>query len=271
MQSGANLTFSEAFKGSHVSAWAFIGALPLIVAISVGVEGLQHVVEFLEGLYRDRAGLRSHAYDVGRMTAGVLKVGWLLLLQFWVARFVVSGSAQAALTYDAVAIRKFSAVMVVGFAMSLVFVLLPVSISAANISGLVAALIFLFAFVTLVVPQIILIPWSVSAALGDPRASFDFASRRSEGSRLWAVLVKLLTPLPLSVLHSGLSYIAVGRAPAVTIGILALDAVVVGILGLVIAASSVMIAKRMAYLDRDMLACGPFANDAQPKVAEAGG
>ena len=258
---GANLTFWAVFRRSYAAAWSFIVALPLIAAVTIGIEGLQHVVEFLEGMYRNRAEMVGHANDVRRMAAGVLKIGWILLLQYWVARFVVSGSARATLAHDPVAIRKFAVVVAVSGAMTLAGIFVPILLLAAHISGLVAALILLFLLVLLFIPQIILIPWSVSAALGDPRASFDFASRRSEGSRLWTVVVYVLTTLPLLGLHYVLGYAAVGQTTGPAIGILVLDAGIVGIMGVVIAANAVMIAERMAFLDSDTLACGPFATN----------
>jgi hypothetical protein len=262
-----NLTLWDGFRRSYAGAWRFVGALPAIAAIAIGVEGLQHVVEFLEGMYRNSVAMHAHASDVGRTAAGVLKIGWLLLLQFWVARFVASGSVQATLAYDAVAVRKFAMVMVVWFVMSVTPVLFPILFVAAHVSGLVAASVLLPLLVLLIIPQIIMIPWSVSAALGDPRASFDFASRRSRGSRLWAVILVVLTSLPLMALHYALSYAAVGRSPPMTIMLLVLDATIVAILGVVIAATWVTIAQKMAGLDGDILACGPFAYGVEDRPA----
>jgi len=254
------LTTWDVIKRSYAGAWKFVSVLPLIAAVTTGVECLQHVVEFLDGMYRDAAGMRAHANDAGRLAAGVLKVSWLLMLEYWVARFVVSQSARVTLIHDATAIRKFAVVMAAGSAMVLTQLFLPIILRAAHISALVSALILLLVFVLLFVPQIILTPWSVSAALGDPRASFDFASRRSEGSRLWAVIVCILTALPLLAVHYVLGYAAVGRPTPEVIGMLAVDAVVVGFLGLVLSACGVMVAQRMAYLDGEALTCGPFAS-----------
>jgi len=38
---GANLTFWAVFKRSYAAAWSFVFALPLIAAITVGVEELR--------------------------------------------------------------------------------------------------------------------------------------------------------------------------------------------------------------------------------------
>lgn len=250
------MTFWTALRRSYSEAWGFILAVPLIAAAAIGFEGLQHAVEYAEGLYVSSAAMHAHGADAGRMIAGVAKVGWLLLLQYWVTRYVVGGSARAAVARDPGAIRQFSLVFTVSAAAGVVQIFLPQLLAAAGVAGRPMVFAILAGMGLSFILGALLVPWAVGAALGTPRA-WSLA-RRAPGSILWAIALGLATGLPLVVVHYAFGYAAVGRPAYLTVAILAVDAVFTSFIGVVAATSQVMIADRMARRAGGRLVYGPL-------------
>ena len=243
-----------AFLRTYSQSWRFLVTLPIIAVAVIGVEGLQHAVEWAIGMYRDIASAKAVQNSPARMLAGSLKVGWLLIVQFWVARFIVSGgSAAATLELEPVAIRKFSWFFVYYFVVTLVILFLP-NVFALGVRRTMSIVVELLALLLIPI-GVTLSPWSVGAANGDPRASPMFALRRSAGSVLWGLALTFLTMLPLMVFHYGLNCAAIGRSPGLAILMLAADAVCIGFLGIVINAAPVPIAERMARRTGDDIEC----------------
>jgi hypothetical protein len=252
------MTFWAAFRQSYALAWRFMLALPILAAVAIGFEGLQHVVEYSSGMYVSSARMHAEANDPARMIAGVLKVGWLLILQYWVTRFAVSGSAKTTLARDAIAIRKFAWFFAFSAVIELVLLFLPGVLSDAGVARRWSAVSGLILAIATLPLGPFLIPWAVGAALGDPRASPMFSFRRTPGSILWAIALGVATSLPILIVHYAFGYGAVGRSPAFTVGLLSVDAVLVSFMGVVFITSQVLIAERMAGRAGDRLSCGPF-------------
>jgi hypothetical protein len=249
------MTLWTAFRQCYVEAWRFMIALPFIAAAVIGFEGLQHVVEWLGGMYRSFAGFKAVADDPGRMIAGLLKVGSIFLLQYWIARFVVSKSIRKTLAFDLTAIRKFGWYFLFGFVLTSINLFVPEFFPEAG-SARRAVSIFLLVVALATFPiGVILIPWGVGAALGDVRASPLFAWSRAKGSILWGSALFVLAHLPLMAAHYALGYGAVGREPPVAILMLVVDALLVSFLSIVVNTSQVLIADRMARRAGDRLEC----------------
>lgn len=247
------MTFWTALRRTYADSWRFVVALPFLAAAIVGFEALQHVVEWRAGMYTSIDAARRVANDPGRMTSGLMKVGWLLILQFWVTRFIVTKSARDTFKAEPVATRKFAWVFALSFGLAVVTLLLPSLFPAGSARKTAAISVAIFQLVTLPL-AIALAPWGVGAAIGDGRASPLFALRRCRGSILWGLALKVAAILPVMAVHYGLGLGAIGKAPRQAVAMLAVDALFVGYLGIVISASEVMVAERMALRAGEVLA-----------------
>ena len=240
------MIFLDAIRRCYADAWRFSHALFPLVAIAVGIEGLQHVVEWREGLYASAAAMGAHAMDPGRMITGGLKVLWLLILAYWTARFVVTGSAQQTLARDPVAVRKFAWVMVLNVLLAVPVLYGPLLLPALGAARRAAQLTLLgFQLVSFPI-GVFLVPWAVGSALGDPRATLAFSFRRATNSFWLGLAVLLLAPLPILALHYALGYAAVGKPSGLAIAYLIFDAPVAALTGVVAGVSQAIVAQRMA-------------------------
>ena len=250
------MTIWTALRQTYGNAWRFLFALPLIAIAVVGFEGLQHLAEWNAGMYGSLAQFKSAAEDPGRMITGSLKVIWLLVIQYWVTRFVAGGgSARVALTLEPVALRKFAWVFLYSVVSAFVILFIPTFYPAGSPAHrTVAVSMALVELVTLPI-GVVLVPWMVGAACGDPRASPIFGIRRAWGSILWGLAVSIVAVLPLMAVHYAFSFYAIGRAPGVTALMLVTDAIVVGFLSVVMCTNQVAIASRMAWRAGETLEC----------------
>ena len=240
------MTLWTATRQTYAEAWRFLIALPIIAVAIVSIEGLQHVVEWRAGFYDSFAGMKAAGQDSGRMVLGALKVGWITLLSYWTTRYFVSRSAGRTAAFDALAVRKFAWVFLFDAVLGLLLLFGPDFFPAVGSARRIASLALLAFAVATYPVGVMLAPWMVGAALGDRRASPPFAFRRAGGSVLWGVALTLFAPLPVMAVHYGLGYGAVGRAPVLAISMLAMDAFLVGFLGVLANMTQVVVAERMA-------------------------
>ena len=252
-----NITFWAAVRTTFTRSAAFLTALPILGLVIVAVEGFQHVVESLDGMYASRAGMVSAGSDPHRLIAGTLKVFWLLLVGFWVIRFVASGSARVATRPSQTAIRRFAVVLLIMAVFSLMAIWPPALFAPGSQEHRQAVIAAGLAQLVTFPLGIALTPWLVGAALADRRAGPGFAIRRAWGSIWWALGVNLVVVLPLMVPHYVLSFLAVGKPAPVAGLILAIDALLVGYLGVVIGAVNVPVAARMAHRAGERLEVDP--------------
>lgn len=265
------MTFWSAYGRCYRQAWRFVVALPLIALTVVVVEGLQHIVEWMIGMYASPQGARAAADNDWRMAVGYAKVGWLFVLQYWVVRFVASdGSVKAALALDPVALRKFAWVLVYSICVSALTLQGTQLLQAAGMAPRAATFTTLAIALASFPLGTLLVPWVVGAALGDPKASPVSSARRAWGSILWGLAFSLLTMIPLMAAHYGLGLGAIGRPPALATAMLALDAVLVGYLGIMINVALVLVAERMAQRAGEPLSPGRFGRVAADAPAFPG-
>ena len=240
------MIFLNAVRRSYAEAWRFSRALVLLVAIAVGVEGLQHVVEWREGLYLSRGSAAAHAMDTGRMIAGGLKVLWLVILEYWTARFVVTGSARQTLARDPIAIRKFAWVVALNILIGVPALYGPLLLPALGVAPRTASIAALWYQLATFPIGVFLIPWSVGAALGDPRATLGVSFKRAANAFWFGLAVVLLAPLPVLALHNALNFLAIGVSPGLAIAYLIVDAPFAAFSGVVAGVSMAIVAQRMA-------------------------
>ena len=242
---GAMVTFTSGFLRTYADAWRFLAALPFLGLAIIGVEGLQHFIEWQAGMYVSSAGAHHAEVDMGRMITGSLKVIWLNVVAFWVFRFVISGSPRQTLHPGGAALRRYAGVMIFMILLGAITLWPPVlapagaARRAVGIAGLMLQLVLLPLGAALT-------PWVVGAALGDLQANPLSALKRAWGSIWWAIGLSLATELPLMAAHYGLGLGAIGKPGPVAAAMLVADAVLVGFLGVALATAQVVIAERMA-------------------------
>lgn len=236
----------SALKRTFALSWSFARALPLLILLAVGFEALQHVVEWQSGMYISKAAALAAQGDAGRMIVGGTKVLALVLFGYWLSRYGLSGQAKAAtLQVDPAALRKFSgyvlyeliaAIVVLGGSM-----LLPGSGLARPTSALLTGLLV----ISSVVIGVLFTPWSVAAAAGDERAGPLWSTRIAGRSFFWGLGFSLLVSIPVLVVHYALDLGAIGKSSSVAIAMLTGDALFVGALATVVAASRVVLTEHM--------------------------
>ncbi len=241
------MTFWGAARDCYRWSAGLLLAAPLLTALIVGLEGLQHLVEWRTGMYVSLAAAKAAEHDPARMAAGVAKIAWLLLLHYWVARFIVSGgSARATFARDPVAARKFAIYFVFALALAVAQLWLPVWMQAAGASRGQIAAVMIGGMLGGLPLGVALAPWSAGAAIGDSTAGPAMALRRAWGSVWWGIGLTLVVILPVMAAHYVLALTPIGRPPVIAGTLLAVDAVLVGFLGVLVNAVPVLIAMRMA-------------------------
>jgi hypothetical protein len=239
------VTFTSGFMRTYADAGRFLAALPFLGVAIVGIEGLQHFVEWQAGMYVSSAGAHHAALDMGRMISGSLKVIWLSVVAFWVFRFVIGRSPRQTMHPGGAALRRYAGVMIFMILMAAITLWPPVLAPAGAAQRAVSIAAMLFQLVLLPLGAA-LTPWVVGAALGDPQANPLSALKRAWGSIWWAIGLSLATELPLMAAHYGLGLGAIGKPGPVAVAMLIADAVLVGYLGVALATAQVVVAERMA-------------------------
>ncbi|MGH6615046.1 hypothetical protein [Sphingomonas sp.] len=236
----------RAIRYTYGLTWRFMKAAPLIVLAIIAVEGAQHVAEWLTGMYASPEAAKAAQFHPARMAIGTVKTILLEFVIYWIARFALGGEdISHAFASDRDALRRFSMVilftLVIGVAMQ--------GIQALPMDGMSRALVLIvlisFMLGSLLL-QVALTPWIVGAAVGDPKATPIFALRQSMGQLLRGFAFTLVIMLPPMIVHYVLGGLAIVRPGRLGMILLAADSIFVAFLGVLIAASSVTIAYRVA-------------------------
>lgn len=242
------MTFWQGFKFVHRESWIFLFACPLLAAVPMVVEFVQHVVELQAGMYVDEAGAKVAESDPLRMQFGFLKVISILLPMYWVTRFLHGNrDARAARTFDRRAVFLFAFVMVYSIAnTALNMFVFPATAGwmAATMGGGI-------------VLSVLLARWQVAAPLGifiSPLRS----ARIILPHLLWGCAFSIAAMLPVMVLHYALAIVAVVAAPTwLDWALMALDSLVVGWLAAILTASGYVVALRAGPLEQRLTAHAP--------------
>lgn len=224
-----------------------IWAAPLLTLLVLGLEGLQHLVEWRAGMYLSLEAAKAVEHDPARMAVGLAKVAGLTLLHYWTARFVVSGgSLRRTFAQDPVAARKYAAYLAFALALAVAQMWLPVWMEAAGASQRQIAAVVTGAMLAALPLGTALAPWSVGAALGDPAAGPMQSLRRAWGGILWGLALTFVVIAPVMAAHYVLGLGAIGQPASVAVGMLVADTLLVGFLGVLANCAPVFIAARMA-------------------------
>ena len=105
-------TFLSAFRTVHTRSLAFAAALPLVAAIPLVAEFVQHVVEIRSGMYAGVEAAQALESDPDRMIAGFFKTIALGLPAYFLIRWLhTQGDRGFATRFDRPAVTLFGLVI----------------------------------------------------------------------------------------------------------------------------------------------------------------
>jgi hypothetical protein len=234
------------FGRVYTGAWRYMLACPLLFAVPVAAEFIQHVVEMRIGMYGSWEAAQAVEADGARMAWGVVKTLSLTLAGFWLARFLLlPGGAEAARRWDPRAAGLYFWVMLFSLATTALTLWGGDMLRAAGLGAAATPATGIFMALTIVL-GVMLAPWKVGAALGNPAMGFLRSFRLVGWRAWWGVIFLLLTVLPLMIVHYAFLPATILAGGAWKWVLLAIDALVVGGLAAVIGAVDVTIARRAA-------------------------
>ena len=248
--------FWEAFRRCYADAWLFCLALPLVFALLVAAEAVQHYAEWSIGFYVSVDTFKQHANDAQRIAPGLFKVFLSYVVVYWIARWAASGrNVGAAWRADPVAIRRFAVAVAFSTAFGLFQLEGANMLHAAGLDLKTANLVILVVVLVTLPVGFGLLLWFIGSALGGEPIGLPDSFRLARGSLLWTLGLAIAAMLPLMVMHYILGYAAIGKPMAVLVPMLALDALVAGFLIVVINQSMVLSAQRMLLRNGRTLQC----------------
>lgn len=229
--------FADLF-GAYLDGIRVAAGLPLLFGAIIVWEFAQHIIEYRLGFYRDAATARAVSLDEGRMALGWVKMILVYVGGFFAIRYLVLGSASAALRpsgrtvlrylpYVAYSLIVFATIFYAGS-----FVPTERVMTVRGIVGL-----------TQVAVEPLLMLWIVSAATDGPIRN-PLQSARVLGWRyVWALPLYFVGRIPISVAHQALGRPGSGHPDALLWPMLLLDLVAVGLLVVIIPALYVRVAR----------------------------
>lgn len=233
---------------TYRTSWAFALACPLLFAIPVLVELLQHFVELQAGMYVDTEGARAAEQGELRMQLGFAKTLALLLPGYWFARFVLfQGDGQRAAQIE---MPAFGLWLVIFAIMAVNMWLGLFGPSLGQLAGLDedgAMQLSIALGVLEAIAMIFLSAWLVAWPVGNAALGPIKSVRIMGGSFWYAAALFVAGFLPLMAIHYGLAIAAVLWLPAWLDWLaMVIDAILVGFLALTMTGATVFGARRAA-------------------------
>lgn len=201
--------------------FTLIVAAPVVAAIAVVPEFVQHIAEIALGMFESRDAFVALAHDPTRMAFGAVKVAGLILCMLAATRYwACEGSLKRTFVMP---LRDVGRTL---FAITLnVLVSLPASYSGALPAALHYAVV-----ATSWILSLLLLAYAVGAVIGDREMNIGRSLRRGWRFVPWIALLGAAAYLPASALHIGAHWLAIGSPAALVWAVMALDALVVGLL-----------------------------------------
>lgn len=236
-----------AFAESWRLGLRLIRLWPLIALVPVVVEIVQHGVEVQGGFYRSIAAMKAAEHDPLRMAIGHAKVIVMLVTGFYMLRFfAAAGDRGVAARMDRRAIGLL--IPVLGWSLFWLVLMQDIPMLAPTMGWPLKRVSQFVVIVTLanLLSDPLLNLWKLSAASGDPSVGFVRSMRLTVGRYWWSLALGLMVMLPLMIAHYALAFAAIGRSPFALWSVLIADALLVGVMGPVMVASSFVAARRVA-------------------------
>jgi hypothetical protein len=195
-------------------------AAPLIVALAMLPELIQHAVEIKLGMFESLAMFRAHGADALRMGFGYAKVAGFTLAILGVARFwAVGGVLTQTIKVPLRDVGRLALAIALAVIQSVAFRQMQAQDIAPAWLLATASLIF----------QASLSLYMVGAVLGDERATLRWTLTNGWPRALFMTLLLAATFAPCQMLHTANHRLAIGSPAAATWALMAFDGLFVGL------------------------------------------
>jgi hypothetical protein len=212
---------AQAVAEVYRKGFTLIVAAPVVAAIVVVPEFIQHIAEIALGMFESRDAFVALAHDPTRMAFGAVKVAGLVLCMLAAARYwACEGSLKRTF---AMPLRDVGRTL---FAIALNAL---VSLPAPFSSALPAPLHYAVTAIAWIL-SLLLLAYAVGAVIGDREMGIARSLRRGWRFVPWIALLGAAAYLPAFALHMGAHWLAIGSPAALVWAVMALDALVVGLL-----------------------------------------
>lgn len=222
--------------GSHVDGVRAIVGLPLLFALLIGWEFVQHIIEVQLGFYDSPEAARAVANDASRMVFGWIKMVAVYVGGFFVIRYLCWQNRDATISPLVPAFLRYLPYILYSLIQFGLVFYAPQIVPAAHTNTLRAVV-----GLGQVIIEPMLMFWIVAAAT-DGAVKTPVGSVQMMGwLYFWAFVLYFVARLPVNLLHQFLNRYAMGQSDIVLWTLLALDALVVGMIIAVIPAIYVRI------------------------------
>ena len=229
-------------KESYSLAHGFSAVAIWLVAIPVGFEAIQHIVEYSIGMFQSNDGIQAGAEENLRLIAGFFKVISLMFVTVIVSRYFLHGNdLQKAIKFSSDAIKY-----VAYFALFMVFALLYLSYGAPILSSWIASLNFgLSEKMNRLVPVLLFFAsmWHLQdatfkmfASILDDDDTTPISKKATKYFINQSLPLFLLVVGPAMVLHYYLNWGATDKNFVIQASMLIIDSFLVGVMAVLIGA-----------------------------------
>ena len=224
--------------GAHVDGVRAMIGLPWLFALLIGWEFAQHVIEVRIGFFDSREAAKAVADDPSRMIFGWIKMISVYVGGFFVIRHLAAQNGGTQLAPVGVALRRYAPYIAYSLGLFALIFYAPGIVGKANVMT-VRTIVGLGQ----VVVEPLLILWIVSAATDGAVGNTIRSARATGWLYLWALPLFFVGRIPVNAAHQLLNRYAMGQPDTILWPMLAVDAVVVGLIISVIPALYVRIAR----------------------------
>jgi hypothetical protein len=232
-------------KENYALAGRVVMALPLVFALPVAVEAIQHVIEWRIGMFESAAMASAVENHPARSGWAYIKIATLVLMGWWVWRFLgFAGDRDRTMRWDGFAAARYSLVLIFSAALTVLEMQAGGLLGGAFESSrhvLLAGVGLMLAAMAL---ELYFAPWKVGAALGRPEATLGASFKAMHGNIAWSFGLTLAMFFPVMILHYALGLLPIVLPPAAGAVLLALDSLLVGYLAILFPTTVYIVARR---------------------------
>lgn len=252
-------------KENYALASKFAVALPLIFALPVAVEAIQHVIEWRIGMFESAAMASAVENHPARSGWAYIKIGTLVLMGWWVWRFLgFAGDRVRTMRWDSFAAARYSLVLIFSAALTMLEMQVGGLLGGAFDSSRYLLLAGVGSMLVAMALELYFAPWKVGAALGDPKAGLAASFKAMHGNIAWSFGLTLAMFFPIMILHYALGLLPIVLPPVAGAILLALDSLLVGYLAILFPTTVYIVAKRATAGSE---AGSPFGSKSLPLAA----